>query len=100
MGCRAGEICSAPVFGGGIAISAEAYAALQPMVERVLRDREFFEWYDRFNVPAGKVKEPSPELAEKGWGALAKGAAQFRGAAGALVIAMDLLRAQAGAKRA
>ncbi len=70
----------------------EAYAALLPMVERVLRDREFFEWYDRDNVPAGKVKDPSPELLGQGWGALAKGAAQFRGAAGTLVIAIDLLR--------
>ncbi|MCC5843719.1 MAG: hypothetical protein JJU05_05650 [Verrucomicrobia bacterium] len=71
---------------------AGAYAALLPMVERVLRDREFFEWYDRDNVPAGKVKDPSPELIGQGWGALAKGAAQFRGAAGTLVIAIDLLR--------
>ncbi|MCC5846585.1 MAG: hypothetical protein JJU29_00715 [Verrucomicrobia bacterium] len=71
---------------------AEAYKALLPMVERVLRDREFFEWYDRHNVPAGKIKNPSPEDKAKGWGALAKGAAQFRGAAGTLVIAIDLLR--------
>ena len=71
---------------------SEAYEALLPMVERVLRDREFFEWYDRRNVPAGKIKNPSPEERNKGWGALAKGAAQFRGAAGTLVIAMDLLR--------
>lgn len=76
----------------GVGYRAEAYEALLPMVERVLRDREFFEWYDRDNVPAGKVKDPSPELAGQGWGALAKGAAQFRGAAGALVIAIDLLR--------
>lgn len=76
----------------GAGYVAEAYTALLPMVERVLRDREFFEWYDRHNVPAGKVKDPSPELAAQGWGALAKGAAQFRGAAGALVTAIDLLR--------
>lgn len=72
---------------------AEARDALLPMVERVLRDREFFEWYDRHNQPAGKVKAaPSPETAGQGWGALAKGAAQFRGAAGCLVIAIDTLR--------
>lgn len=71
---------------------AEAYQATLPMIERVLRDREFFEWYDRNNVPAGKIKDPTPEDKAKGWGALAKGAAQFRGAAGALVIAIDLLR--------
>ena len=75
--------------------TAEAYTALLPMVERVLRDREFFEWYDRRNVPAGKVKDPGPELKGQGWGALAKGAAQFRGAAGALTIAMDLLQNRA-----
>lgn len=71
---------------------AEAYDATLPMVERVLRDREFFEWYDRFNVPAGKIKDPTPEDQAKGWGALAKGAAQFRGAAGSLAIAIDVLR--------
>ncbi|TVP81078.1 MAG: hypothetical protein EA353_02300 [Puniceicoccaceae bacterium] len=76
----------------------EAYHATLPMVERVLRDREFFEWYDRNNVPAGKIKDPSPEDKAKGWGALAKGAAQFRGAAGALIIVIDLLRQQAKAK--
>lgn len=70
----------------------EAYLALLPMVERVLRDREFFEWYDRNNVPAGKVAQPVGEPAGEGWGALAKGASQFRGAAGVLVIAIDTLR--------
>ncbi len=72
---------------------AEAHAALLPMVERVLRDREFFEWYDRHNQPAGKIKAaPSAATAGQGWGALALGAAQFRGAAGTLVLAIDLLR--------
>jgi len=72
---------------------AEAYEALLPMVERVLRDREFFEWYDRNNQPAGKVKAaPSAQTGGQGWGALALGAAQFRGAAGCLVIAIDTLR--------
>lgn len=70
----------------------EAYHAVLPMIERVLRDREFFEWYDRHNIPAGKVKDPEPGDEGKGWGALAKGAAQFRGAAGTLVIAIDYLR--------
>jgi hypothetical protein len=53
----------------------EAYAAVLPMVERVLRDREFFEWYDRFNKPAGKVAQPLAESSGQGWGALALGAA-------------------------
>lgn len=63
---------------------AEAYEATLPMVERVLRDREFFEWYDRNNKPAGKIKDPSAEGKTGGWGTLAKGAHQFRGAAGTL----------------
>lgn len=72
---------------------AEAYTALLPMVERVLRDREFFEWYDRHNQPASKVKNPPPpDTAAPGWGALALGASQFRGAAGSLIIAIDTLR--------
>ncbi len=72
---------------------AEAHAALLPMVERVLRDREFFEWYDRDNQPAGKVKAaPSAATAGQGWGALALGATQFRGAAGCLILAIDTLR--------
>lgn len=75
--------------------TAEVYVATLPMVERVLRDREFFEWYDRHNIPAGKIKDPTPEDQAKGWGALALGAAQFRGAAGALIIVIDLLRQQA-----
>jgi hypothetical protein len=73
---------------------AETYTALLPMVERVLRDREFFEWYDRHNRPAGQRQSaPDPvTVAGQGWGALALGAAQFRGAAGSLVIAIDTLR--------
>ncbi len=70
----------------------EAYRAGLPMVERVLRDREFFEWYDRDNRPADKLAaQPDGERGE-GWGALAKGAAQFRGAAGALLNLIDELR--------
>ena len=73
--------------------------ALLPMVERVLRDREFFEWYDRHNKPAGKVKAPPcADTVGQGWGALALGAAQFRGAAGCLVTAIDTLRGLAAAK--
>lgn len=69
----------------------EAYEALLPMVERVLRDREFFEWYDRHNVPAEKVKNTFQKKGA-GWGQIAKGAAQFRGAAGTLVLAIDGIR--------
>ncbi len=57
-----------------------------------LRDREFFEWYDRHNVPAGKVENSAPKKKTLGWGQFAKGAAQFRGAAGTLVLAIDGLR--------
>lgn len=70
----------------------EGYDALLPMVNRVLRDREFFEWYDRFNVPAGKREVPAGTQGNKGWGELALGASQFRGAAGTLIQAIDLLR--------
>lgn len=72
---------------------AEAYEALLPMVQRVLRDREFFEWYDRHNRPAHKAPAPTPaSQGDLGWGQIAKGAAQFRGAAGTLILAIDGIR--------
>ncbi len=70
----------------------ESYIALLPMIERVLRDREFFEWYNFHNQPAGKIAQVHAPLPGQGWGALALGAAQFRGAAGVLVIAIDSVR--------
>jgi len=50
---------------------AEAYEALSPMIDRVIRDRDFNEWYDRDGKPCG--------------------ATHFRGAAGMLGLACQKL---------
>jgi hypothetical protein len=50
----------------------EAYAEIQPMVERAQRNGGFWEWYTKDNEPAG-------------WG-------NFRGSAGALGRAIEMLR--------
>lgn len=54
----------------------EAYAEMNPMIERVIKDNGFFEWYD--------VKTGEP-----------KGSGSFRGAAGVLYDAIEQLRAWA-----
>jgi len=52
---------------------AQAYAELNPMIDRVLKNNGFFEWYD--------VKTGEP-----------KGAGDFRGEAGVLYDAIEQLR--------
>jgi len=54
----------------------EAYSEIDPMIERVIKDNGFFEWYD--------VKTGEP-----------KGSGDFRGAAGVLYDAVEQLRAWA-----
>lgn len=54
---------------------ADAYEALLPVVQRVKRDQGFFEWYDQAGKPHG--------------------AAQFRGAAGVVGLAIKQLQAWA-----
>jgi hypothetical protein len=54
----------------------EAYAELNPMIDRVIKDNGFFEWYD--------VKTGAP-----------KGSGNFRGAAGVLYDAIEQLRSWA-----
>ncbi len=50
----------------------QAYDEMQPMIERFMRDGRFYEWYSRDNKPAGS--------------------ADFKGAAGVLAKAIDMLR--------
>ena len=50
----------------------QAYDEMQPMLERFLRDGKFYEWYDRDNKP--------------------KGSADFKGSAGVLAKAAEMLR--------
>ena len=56
--------------------NAEAYRDLRPMVERVVRAGDFHEWWSRDNQP--------------------RGSAQFRGSAGVLGQAIEMLQAWAG----
>jgi len=50
----------------------EAYDEMQPMIERFMRDGRFYEWYSRDNKP--------------------KGSADFKGSAGVLAKAIEMLR--------
>ncbi|HEX5154793.1 MAG TPA: hypothetical protein VFW07_25280 [Parafilimonas sp.] len=50
----------------------QAYDQMQPMIERFMRDGRFYEWYTRDNKPAGS--------------------ADFKGSAGVLAKAVDMLR--------
>lgn len=59
-------------------LAADAYSELSPMLDRVLSNRGFFEWYD--------VKTGAP-----------KGSGDFRGEAGVLYDAIILLRKWAAA---
>jgi len=59
-------------------LAPQAYAEISPMVDRVIRDKGFFEWYD--------VKTGEP-----------KGSGDFRGAAGVLYDAITQLRTWAKA---
>jgi hypothetical protein len=34
----------------------EAYAELQPMIDRVVKNKGFYEWYGQNNVPSGSGK--------------------------------------------
>jgi hypothetical protein len=54
-----------------------AYQELSPMLDRVLRDKGFFEWYTREGAP--------------------RGSAEYRGTAGQLAVAIDMLQAWAAA---
>jgi hypothetical protein len=54
-----------------------AYQELGPMLDRVLRDNGFFEWYTRDGI--------------------AKGSGDYRGTAGQIVVAIDMLQAWAAA---
>ncbi len=53
----------------------EAYTALQPMIDRVVKNKGFYEWYDQNNVPSGSGK--------------------FKGSAGVLSKAIALLESWA-----
>lgn len=55
---------------------SEAYAELQPMITRTLRDQHFYEWYSRDNKP--------------------NGSSDFKGSAGELGSAIEELKAWAG----
>lgn len=50
----------------------EAYAELQPMIIRTLRDKHFFEWYSRDNKP--------------------NGSSDFKGSAGQLALTIEMLK--------
>lgn len=50
----------------------EAYAQLQPMIIRTLRDKHFFEWYSRDNKP--------------------NGSSDFKGSAGQLALTIEMLK--------
>ncbi|MGJ7029959.1 hypothetical protein [Niabella hirudinis] len=60
-------------------MALEAYAEMSPMIDRVLQNKGFYEWYD---VRNGK----------------ASGSGDFRGEAGVLYDAIELLRSWAGSK--
>jgi hypothetical protein len=53
----------------------EAYAELQPMITRTLRDKHFYEWYSKDNKP--------------------NGSSDFKGSAGQLALAIESLKAWA-----
>jgi hypothetical protein len=50
----------------------EAYAELQPMIARTLRDKHFYEWYSRDNKP--------------------NGSSDFKGSAGELALTIEMLK--------
>ncbi|MES2109079.1 MAG: hypothetical protein V4577_10045 [Bacteroidota bacterium] len=56
----------------------EAYAELQPMIDRTIRDKHFYEWYSRDNKP--------------------NGSSDFKGSAGELARTVELLKGWAKAK--